>query len=65
VFDVWAQIVHLSKVMTLEPGDLIFTGTPGGVGLARKPPVFLAAGDTVVCEIAELGMISGVMIQEA
>jgi 2-keto-4-pentenoate hydratase/2-oxohepta-3-ene-1,7-dioic acid hydratase in catechol pathway len=65
VFDVWAQIEHLSKVMTLEPGDIIFTGTPGGVGLARKPPVFLAAGDKVVCEIAELGLIEGVMIQEA
>jgi 2-keto-4-pentenoate hydratase/2-oxohepta-3-ene-1,7-dioic acid hydratase in catechol pathway len=65
VFDVWAQIEHLSKVMTLEPGDVIFTGTPGGVGLARKPPVFLAAGDKVVCEIAELGRIEGVMIQEA
>jgi 2-keto-4-pentenoate hydratase/2-oxohepta-3-ene-1,7-dioic acid hydratase in catechol pathway len=64
VFDVWAQIEHLSKVMTLEPGDIIFTGTPGGVGLARKPPVFLTAGDKVVCEIAELGMIEAVMINE-
>jgi 2-keto-4-pentenoate hydratase/2-oxohepta-3-ene-1,7-dioic acid hydratase in catechol pathway len=64
VFNVWAQIEHLSKVMTLEPGDIIFTGTPGGVGLARKPPVFLAAGDKVVCEIAELGLIEAVMIQE-
>jgi len=65
VFNVWAQIEHLSKVMTLEPGDVIFTGTPGGVGLARKPPVFLAAGDKVVCEIAELGRIEAVMINEA
>jgi 2-keto-4-pentenoate hydratase/2-oxohepta-3-ene-1,7-dioic acid hydratase in catechol pathway len=65
VFDVWAQIEHLSKVMTLEPGDIIFTGTPGGVGLARKPPVFLAAGDKVACEISELGMIEAVMFQEA
>jgi 2-keto-4-pentenoate hydratase/2-oxohepta-3-ene-1,7-dioic acid hydratase in catechol pathway len=64
VFDVWAQIEHLSKVMTLEPGDIIFTGTPGGVGLARKPPVFLAPGDKVVCEIAELGLIEAVMVQE-
>jgi 2-keto-4-pentenoate hydratase/2-oxohepta-3-ene-1,7-dioic acid hydratase in catechol pathway len=63
VFNVWAQIEHLSKVMTLEPGDVIFTGTPGGIGLARKPPVFLAPGDKVVCEIAELGMIEGVMFQ--
>jgi 2-keto-4-pentenoate hydratase/2-oxohepta-3-ene-1,7-dioic acid hydratase in catechol pathway len=64
VFDVWAQIEHLSKVMMLEPGDIIFTGTPGGVGLARKPPVFLTAGDKVVCEIAELGVIEAVMVQE-
>jgi 2-keto-4-pentenoate hydratase/2-oxohepta-3-ene-1,7-dioic acid hydratase in catechol pathway len=64
VFDVWAQIEHLSKVMTLEPGDIIFTGTPGGVGLAHKPPVFLAPGDKVVCEIAELGVIEAVMVQE-
>jgi 2-keto-4-pentenoate hydratase/2-oxohepta-3-ene-1,7-dioic acid hydratase in catechol pathway len=65
VFDIWAQIEHLSKVMTLEPGDIIFTGTPGGVGLARKPPVFLAPGDKVECEIEELGLIEGVMVQEA
>jgi 2-keto-4-pentenoate hydratase/2-oxohepta-3-ene-1,7-dioic acid hydratase in catechol pathway len=65
VFNVWAQIEHLSKVMTLEPGDIIFTGTPGGVGLARKPPVFLTAGDHVVCEIAELGKIEADMVQEA
>jgi 2-keto-4-pentenoate hydratase/2-oxohepta-3-ene-1,7-dioic acid hydratase in catechol pathway len=65
VFNVWAQIEHLSKVMTLEPGDIIFTGTPGGVGLARKPPVFLAVGDKVACEIAELGVIEAVMFQAA
>jgi 2-keto-4-pentenoate hydratase/2-oxohepta-3-ene-1,7-dioic acid hydratase in catechol pathway len=64
VFNVWMQIEHLSKVMTLEPGDIIFTGTPGGVGLARKPPVFLGAGDRVVCEIAELGRIEAVMVPE-
>jgi 2-keto-4-pentenoate hydratase/2-oxohepta-3-ene-1,7-dioic acid hydratase in catechol pathway len=65
VFNVWAQIEHLSKVMTLEPGDIIFTGTPGGVGLARKPPIFLAVGDKVACEIAELGVIEAVMFQAA
>jgi len=64
VFDVWLQIVHLSKAMTLEPGDIIFTGTPGGVGLARKPPVFLTAGDRVTCEIAELGKVEAIMVQE-
>jgi 2-keto-4-pentenoate hydratase/2-oxohepta-3-ene-1,7-dioic acid hydratase in catechol pathway len=64
VFTVWDQIELLSKAMTLEPGDVIYTGTPGGIGAARKPPVFLAAGDKVVCEIAELGKIEGVMVDE-
>jgi ureidoglycolate lyase len=59
VFDVWAQIEYLSKAMTLEPGDLIFTGTPGGVGWARKPPGFLKVGDRVRCEIERLGYIEG------
>ena len=39
VFNVFDQIAHLSRAMTLEPGDLIFTGTPGGVGATMKPPV--------------------------
>jgi ureidoglycolate lyase len=59
VFDVWAQIEYLSKAMTLEPGDLIFTGTPGGVGWARKPPGFLKVGDAVRCEVERLGYIEG------
>jgi 2-keto-4-pentenoate hydratase/2-oxohepta-3-ene-1,7-dioic acid hydratase in catechol pathway len=41
VFNVWDQVEHVSKVMTLEPGDLLFTGTPGGVGMAMKPPAYL------------------------
>jgi len=65
IFNVWDQIAHLSKAMTLEPGDLIFTGTPGGVGLAMKPPQFLAAGDVVRCEIDELGAIENRMVAEA
>jgi len=59
VFDVWAQIEYLSQAMTLEPGDIIFTGTPGGVGWARKPQVFLNPGDTCRCEIEGLGFIEG------
>jgi ureidoglycolate lyase len=59
VFDLWAQIEYLSKAMTLEPGDLIFSGTPGGVGWARKPPGLLKAGDIVRCEIERLGYIEG------
>jgi ureidoglycolate lyase len=57
VFDVWDQIEHLSQAMTLEPGDLIFTGTPGGVGAAMQPPRFLKAGDRVRVEIDGLGAI--------
>lgn len=57
VFNVWDQIEELSKVMTLEAGDLIFTGTPGGVGNAMKPPKFLREGDVVRVEIGDLGAI--------
>jgi ureidoglycolate lyase len=57
VFDVWDQIVHLSTAMTLEPGDVIYTGTPGGVGAAMKPMQFLREGDVVRVEIANLGAI--------
>ena len=47
VFNVFDQIAYLSQAMTLMPGDMIFTGTPGGVGMAMKPPSFLKAGDVV------------------
>jgi 2-keto-4-pentenoate hydratase/2-oxohepta-3-ene-1,7-dioic acid hydratase in catechol pathway len=57
VFNVWEQIEHLSQAMTLEPGDLIFTGTPAGVGAAMKPMQFLKAGDQVRVEIEGLGAI--------
>jgi 2-keto-4-pentenoate hydratase/2-oxohepta-3-ene-1,7-dioic acid hydratase in catechol pathway len=65
VYDVYDQIAHLSQAMTLEPGDLIFTGTPGGVGMAMKPQMFLKAGDVVRCEIEGLGAIEAPMIAEA
>ena len=65
IFDVWSQIEYLSKAMTLQPGDVIFTGTPGGVGAMAQPPVFLTPGDRVRCEIGELGAIEGVMVNEA
>lgn len=65
VFNVWAQIEELSKVMTLKSGDLIFTGTPGGVGLAFKPPRFLKVGDVVRCEIDGLGAIENTVAAEA
>ena len=65
VFPVDAQIEHLSVGMTLEPGDLIFTGTPAGVGVANLPPKFLKPGDVVRCEIDGLGHIEGPMVAEA
>ena len=65
IFTVWDQIAHLSQAMTLEPGDIIFTGTPGGVGIAMKPPRFLKAGDVVRCEIDELGAIENIFAHES
>jgi ureidoglycolate lyase len=64
VFKVCDQIAHLSQAMTLEPGDLIFTGTPGGVGGAMRPPKFLKAGDKVRVEIDRIGAIEAVMRPE-
>ena len=57
VFNVWDQIEHLSQAMTLEPGDLIYTGTPGGIGAAMNPRRFLKDGDRVRIEIESLGVI--------
>ncbi len=64
VFNIWSQIEHLSVGMTLEPGDCLFTGTPGGVGAAMDPRQFLQLGDIVRCEIDGLGHIEGTMVAE-
>ena len=61
VFSVAEQIAHLSTAMTLLPGDVIFTGTPAGVGIARTPPVFLSVGDVVRCEVEGLGAIENLV----
>ena len=58
LFDVPTLIEYLSGILTLEPGDIIFTGTPDGVGAAQKPPVFLQAGDTIVSTIEGIGTIT-------
>jgi 2-keto-4-pentenoate hydratase/2-oxohepta-3-ene-1,7-dioic acid hydratase in catechol pathway len=65
IFNVYDQVAHLSRAMTLEPGDVIFTGTPGGVGLAMKPPRWLKAGDKVRVEIDRIGAIEAAMRPEA
>jgi 2-keto-4-pentenoate hydratase/2-oxohepta-3-ene-1,7-dioic acid hydratase in catechol pathway len=64
IFSVAATVAYLSKVFTLEPGDLIFTGTPPGVGFARKPPVYLKAGDVVEVEIDGLGVLRNPVVAE-
>lgn len=64
IFDVAAQIEHLTKAFTLEPGDLIYTGTPAGVGVAHNPPKFLVEGDRVRVEVDGLGAIEAVVGRE-
>lgn len=64
VHDIFAQIAYLSTVMTLKPGDILATGTPAGVGVARKPPVFLKVGDVVRIEIGGLGHIENRIVAD-
>ena len=64
IFDCAQQIETLSTAFTLEPGDLIATGTPAGVGIVRQPPVFLRAGDTVRIEIDGIGTLENPVIAE-
>jgi len=58
IFDIPHLISHLSHLMTLKAGDLIYTGTPPGVGAARKPPRFLCDGDVCVVTIEGIGQLS-------
>jgi 2-keto-4-pentenoate hydratase/2-oxohepta-3-ene-1,7-dioic acid hydratase in catechol pathway len=62
--DCYAQIEYLSTVCTLEPGDVIATGTPAGTGLGMKPPRLLQSGDVVRCEIERVGVIEAVVQRE-
>lgn len=62
VFSVAETIATLSRVMTLQPGDVIATGTPAGVGFARTPPEYLWPGDVVACEIEGLGALRNPMV---
>ncbi|WP_445147209.1 fumarylacetoacetate hydrolase family protein [Dyella sp. Tek66A03] len=58
IFDVPVLIETISTAISLEPGDVIITGTPGGVGAARKPPVFMQPGDVFEVEIEKIGILS-------
>lgn len=64
IFDPVQQVEHLSQVMTLEPGDLLFTGTPDGVGAVRKPPLWLVAGDRVRTTISGIGEIENEVLAD-
>jgi 2-keto-4-pentenoate hydratase/2-oxohepta-3-ene-1,7-dioic acid hydratase in catechol pathway len=57
-------VAYISQVMTLYPGDVIYTGTPPGVGIARTPPRFLKDGDIVEIEIEKLGILRNPCVQE-
>lgn len=63
IFDVATIVETLSRAMTLEPGDVIATGTPAGVGFARQPPEFLKPGDVVECEIERIGVLRNRIIE--
>ncbi|MFO0013698.1 MAG: fumarylacetoacetate hydrolase family protein [Planctomycetota bacterium] len=58
-------VEYLSRVMTLEPGDVIYTGTPSGVGVARTPPKFLHPGDTIEIEIESIGRLTNTCIADS
>jgi acylpyruvate hydrolase len=62
IFNVPALVSHISQTMTLEPGDVISTGTPSGVGYVRKPPIFLKQGDVVEIEVEGIGMLRNPVI---
>jgi 2-keto-4-pentenoate hydratase/2-oxohepta-3-ene-1,7-dioic acid hydratase in catechol pathway len=65
IFQVPHMLWFLSQVVTLEPGDLIFTGTPPGVGIARKPPVLLKPGDVAEVEIEGIGVLKNAVVAES
>lgn len=64
LFDIPFLIAYLSRVMKLEPGDVIATGTPSGVGFSRKPPVWLRPGDVVEVSISRVGVLRNTVVQQ-
>ena len=64
LFNCYDLVEYLSTAFTLEPGDIIATGTPGGVGFKMSPPRYLAAGDTVRIEIGGIGILENPVVEE-
>lgn len=65
IFDVATLVASCSEAMALQPGDIIITGTPSGVGLARKPQVWMKPGDTCEVEIERIGILRNGIVDEA
>lgn len=65
IFDVETLVQVCSEAMTLQPGDIIISGTPSGVGFARKPPIFMKSGDVCEIEIEGLGVLRNGVVDEA
>src|SRR5205823_15086745 len=64
IFGVRRLVAHASSVFTLEPGDLILTGTPPGVGYTREPPLSMHDGDVVEVEIEGIGVLRNPVVAE-
>jgi len=63
IFSAAQQIAYATTIFTLVPGDVIVTGTPGGVGWSKKPPRFMVPGDVVEVEIEGIGVLSNPVVQ--
>jgi 2-keto-4-pentenoate hydratase/2-oxohepta-3-ene-1,7-dioic acid hydratase in catechol pathway len=64
IFSIPELIEFITQSITLSPGDLILTGTPPGVGFARKPPVFLRAGDLMEVDIENIGTLVNTVVED-
>jgi 2-keto-4-pentenoate hydratase/2-oxohepta-3-ene-1,7-dioic acid hydratase in catechol pathway len=65
IFDIPSLIAYITEGITLEPGDVIVSGTPAGVGNARKPPIYLRDGDVCEIEIEGIGKLCNPVVDEA
>jgi 2-keto-4-pentenoate hydratase/2-oxohepta-3-ene-1,7-dioic acid hydratase in catechol pathway len=65
MFPLVETLVYLTQGITLEPGDIIVTGTPSGVGHARKPQVWMKPGDTVEIDIGGVGVLRNTIVDES
>lgn len=64
IFSIPQQIAYLSTIVPLEPGDVIVTGTPGGVGVKRDPQIFMKAGDVCEVEVSGIGVLSNTIVEQ-